>query len=100
MNAPLHEKDTLLIKRVVDVLADLKEMDEARIHFLLTQVRLVKPYFPREMLKGVESLEADFTLVLAFIEQAKLYDRGDDAETAYQWMFGKDAPEKRVQGNG
>jgi hypothetical protein len=63
------------IKGAVLVLNALREMDADRLSRLLAQVRLAKPIFPKEMAGVIEALEADFTLVIAFIDQAKKYDR-------------------------
>jgi hypothetical protein len=68
-------EDHETIKGAVMVLEILRNMDADRLNMLLCQVRLAAPIFPREMVGIIESLEADFSLVLAFIDQAKKYDR-------------------------
>lgn len=75
--ALISPKDRELIKGVVLVLEALRNMDADRLSTILSQVRLASSLFPKEMVGAIESLEADFTLVLAFIDQAKKYDRSD-----------------------
>lgn len=83
-----EDEDQELIGKMVSVLGDLRSMNEERISFLLAQVRMAKPLFPSELAPGIESLEADFTLILAFIEQAKKYDRSEGAHKAGDWLLG------------
>lgn len=73
----INPKDRELIKGAVLVLDALRSMDADRLSILLSQVKLASPLFPKEMVGAIESLEADFSLIIAFIDQAKKYDRSD-----------------------
>lgn len=73
-------EDKELIEGIVSVLEVLKSMDADRINALLSQIAFAKPLFPKDMLPMLDSLEIDFTLVVAFIDQAKKFDRS-------QWLL-------------
>ncbi len=69
------ESDRELIQAVVMTLEVLRSMDADRLNQILCQVRLAAPLFPKQMIGAMESLEADFTLAIAFSDQARKYDR-------------------------
>jgi hypothetical protein len=71
---PTSDRD--LIKGVVLVMQSLRNMDRERVQLLLSQAKLASTVAPKEWMAGIEMMEADFTLALAFIDMAKQYDRG------------------------
>lgn len=73
--ALVNPEDKDLIKGVVMTLELLRSMNADRLNTILCQVRLARSIFPKEMLPAIESLEADFTLAMAFIDQARKYDK-------------------------
>jgi hypothetical protein len=72
--ALVPQGDRDLIQGVVLVLDTLRMMDEERLNIILSQAKLASTIAPKEIMGGVESMISDFTLILAFIEQAKKYD--------------------------
>lgn len=98
MNTPdlsdlVSDDDQLLIRAIVTTLGVLRKMDAERISFILTQTKLAKAIFPKEIQEGFEVMEADFTLILAFIEQAKKYDNSAVALESLDWILGKEKDE-------
>lgn len=84
----VNPDDKELIKAIVTVLSVLRQLDKERIQHLLSQVSMTKAIFPKELQAAIEMLEVDFTLILAFIDQATKYDRTDDAMKSGEWLFG------------
>jgi hypothetical protein len=75
----LNDEDSKLVRDVVNILSDLRGLDAERMRFILSTVQLAKTFLPKELLPGIESMEMEFNLVLAFIEQAKAYDPTETA---------------------
>jgi hypothetical protein len=79
--------DRELIKACVAILTALRLMDAERIAFLRNQVSLTKPLFPKELLPGIEALELEFALILAFIDQAIKNNPDKEALKSADWLF-------------
>jgi len=93
----INDKQRALVRDVVDVLDKLKEMDVDMIDFILAQIGLAKPFFPGDVLKAVQSLETDLTLVRIFSEQARKYDQGSAVFGAFKALFGKEEEAHRIK---
>lgn len=82
----VDHSDKELIRGAVLILSALRSINAERIEFLLAQVRLSKGLMPKQLWPGIESLEADFSLIIAFAEMSKQYDRSEGADQSTKWL--------------
>lgn len=75
----LNEEDAKLTEEVVDILDRLKKIDTDRIDWVLKMGQMAKGFFPPEMIPTVDSLLTDFGLIKMFAEEARKYDKSEDA---------------------